>query len=283
MPNTKFADTKALTKNGTRIGKVTTLLLAVLVVGLVLSGCGQKPVDTQTGAADPAKLAKIAELPIADCNLQPNPDDSETDVAIGKTEKSQPPDTPSYPGMIGYVVKKEGSNILVVSPEGRKLGSGTGEGDYYDATWFGGAPEEIQVGMKVEAWAVRGQVEDSYPGQAGAEKVEVQNGDILHGASLSEAEVVREAIERLEPSGYSFFIVRTAEYHPDEDAWTVELLNEERELVRIKIEESNIGESAVPVVSGADYDTEQRLWIVKLLDHEREPVLVEIKDERSGT
>ncbi|CAM4111165.1 DUF3221 domain-containing protein [Saccharibacillus endophyticus] len=239
MPNTKFADAKTLTKNGTRKGKAATLCLWVLVVGLVLSGCGQKPVDTQTGAANAEEPAKTAEPLIADCNLppDPNPDDSEPDGAIDKTEKSQPSDTPSYPGTIGYVVKKEGSNILVVSPEGRKLGSGTGDGDYYEATWFGAAPEEIQVGMKVEAWAVRGQVEDSYPGQAGAEKVEVQNGGILHGANLSEAEVVREAIEQLEPSDYSFFIVRAAEYHPDEDAWTVELLDEQRELVRIKIED----------------------------------------------
>jgi len=239
MPNTKFADAKTLTKNGTQKGKAATLCSWVLVVGLVLSGCGQKPVDTQTGAADAAEPAKTAEPLIADCNLppDPNPHRSESDVAIGKTEKPQPSDTPSYPGTIGYVVKKDGSNILVVSPEGTKLGSGTGEGDYYEATWFGAAPEEIQVGMKVEAWAVRGQVEDSYPGQAGAEKVEVQNGDILHGASISEAEVVREAIERLEPSDYSFFIVRAAEYHPDEEAWTVELLDEQREPVRIKIED----------------------------------------------
>jgi len=225
--------------NGMRTGKATTLFLSVLVVGLVLSGCGQKPVNGQTGATVTTEPAKTAEPLIADCNLppDPNPNRSEPDVAEGKTEKPQPSDTPSYPGIIGYVVKKEGSNILVVSPEGRKLGSGAGEGDYYGATWFGAAPEEIQVGMKVEAWAVRGQVEESYPGQAGAEKVEVQNGDILHGANLSEAEVVREAIERLEPSDYSFFIVRGAEYHSDEDAWTVELLDEKREPVRIKIED----------------------------------------------
>lgn len=239
MPNTKFADAKTSATNDTRTGKAATLCLWALAVSLVLSGCGQKPVNEQAGATAAAEPAKTAEPLIADCNLPPapNPDRSEPDVAIGKTEKPQPSDTPSYPGMIGYVVKKEGSNILVVSPEGRKLGSGTGEGDYYDATWFGAAPEEIQVGMKVEAWAVGGQFEDSYPGQAGAEKVEVQNGDILHGASLSEAEIVREAIEQLEPSDYSFFIVRGAEYHPGEDAWTVELLDEQREPVRIEIED----------------------------------------------
>lgn len=239
MPNTRFADAKTWTKKGTRTGKAAALCLWVLAVGFALSGCGQKPVNEQTGATAAAEPAKAEEPSIADCNLppDPNPDHSELDVATGKTEKPPLSDTPSYPGMIGYVVKKEGSNILVVSPEVRNFGTSTENDDYYEAIWFGAAPEEIQVGMKVEAWAVRGMVAESYPGQADTEKVEVQNGDVLQGASLSEAEIVREAIERLEPSEYSFFIVRAAKYHPDEEAWTVELLDEERETVRIKIED----------------------------------------------
>ncbi|WP_172195679.1 DUF3221 domain-containing protein [Saccharibacillus qingshengii] len=235
MPNSGLTPAKSIgSRQAGKVKKVMGLGLLLLMT-LAVSGCGKETDRRESGSLG------AAEGTIADCEvpLDPNPqrDDPELSVSVGSIDALQPSEPQPYSGMIGYVVKKEGSHILVVSPESRKLGPDMDNMDDYDATWFGRAPELIQVGMKVEAWAIGGQVEESYPGQAGAERVDVLNDEPPQEADLSEAEAVRDAIGQLEPDEHSFAIVRDAEYRPGEDSWRIELLNEDRQSVQIEIED----------------------------------------------
>ncbi|MDO3411286.1 YobA family protein [Saccharibacillus sp. CPCC 101409] len=145
-----------------------------------------------------------------------------------------------FPGLVGYVVEKSGTGILVVSPKSQDFSANGGDSEYYDATWFSGAPEEIQIGMKVEAWAKGNVVLESYPGQAGAEKVNILQADAPEGADLPEADVIRAAIGQIDIDEGDFAIVRGAEYDPAADRWNVELLNGsglQRTPVSIEIED----------------------------------------------
>lgn len=235
MPNIGFAQAQPFVEKHSWTAKTVTLLLLLLLIVLTASGCGYSEDNRKSGALETAEPAADDYDPSLDA--KPKSDDSQSDSAIVTTDEPLTCDAPDYPGRIGYVVKKEDSRILVVSPESRKLGPDMNNMDYYDAIWFGSAPEHIQVGMKVEAWAKGGTVEDSYPGQAGAGRVDVLNGAPPQEAELSEAEAIREAIGQLEPDEHSFPIVLDSEYRPSENSWMIELLNEDRQRIQIEIED----------------------------------------------
>jgi hypothetical protein len=65
----------------------------------------------------------------------------------------------------GYVTKKEDKRILVVSIIKKDLSSLGGIKEYYEADWVSKAPQEIEVGQKVQIW-FEGAIATSYPGQA---------------------------------------------------------------------------------------------------------------------
>lgn len=142
----------------------------------------------------------------------------------------------------GYIIdteQKEG--ILVVSPEKEDFSANGGTSDYYDATFFSGAPEanEVQVGMYVNVWVEKDSVMlASYPGQAKAARIEIEDDVQPEGAKLTQSEAVRKAIEG-----------------------------------------NRAEEFGMPVVLGAKYDAQRLLWTIDLLDEQRKPITVEIDDE----
>lgn len=195
-------------KRFTRIIPILSVLL-IWTLTSVLSGCDRGETSNRS-ATDP---------------------DSVTD----QVSTDPPADTPSYPGLVGYVVQKNEDAILVVSAKGKRRGTAPNNSYYHEATWFSRAPDPIQVGMKVEAWADGG-VDQSYPSQAAAKRVDILNSDGVQGADLSEIEAVRQAIEQFEGKQESFSIVRSVEYKPDADVWVIEMRNNAIEPVESRIE-----------------------------------------------
>src|SRR5690554_3722353 len=87
----------------------------------------------------------------------------------------------SEPGMIGYVVAKEGERILVVESEAQDFSSTGGISEFYNAIMFSNVPKDIEIGEKVKVWFDI--VAESYPGQSAATKIEVIQTKIHDGAS----------------------------------------------------------------------------------------------------
>ncbi|OMF22055.1 hypothetical protein BK133_27235 [Paenibacillus sp. FSL H8-0548] len=141
-------------------------------------------------------------------------------------------------GFIGYVVKADGERILVVSPDRKDYSAQGGQINYYAADWFRGAPSDIEVGMKVEAWTLGGELAESYPAQGTLERISVLNDSQPKGAELTEDEAVNRALAALETDESHFTVVKSAAYDSAASEWTVYVLNEDRDhVIPIKVSE----------------------------------------------
>lgn len=151
------------------------------------------------------------------------------------------------PYITGYVVAKgEGDNgLLVVSPEDEERGDGTENRIDYDALWAYDSPEEADIGEQVRVWVEDGEVEESYPGQAAAGKVEIIPAGMPEGATLSEAEALNKALTENEFSD-AVLSVQELSYDPDQASWTIRLIggmsNEE---YTVQVEDSETGDLGV--------------------------------------
>lgn len=136
------------------------------------------------------------------------------------------------PGMEGYVTAIDGGRMLVVDPVPKDFSSTGGVSEFYEAIWFSGKPDHVEVGQKVQVWFDI--VAESYPGQSAALKVRVMTSPKPQNADLSEAEAIREAL-----SGQSFewpVGIRDVSYDPDRDVWTVQVRHE-GETITIEVED----------------------------------------------
>jgi len=124
------------------------------------------------------------------------------------------------PGIEGYVVKKEGESMLVVASD-------------RNAIWFAEAPRETVVGQRVQVWF--GEVRESYPAQAKADRVTIFLSPKPLGADLSEADAIRAALGAHASSTAP--AIRQVEYDETSDAWSVTIEDENGENVeRVKDE-----------------------------------------------
>ncbi|GGO00401.1 DUF3221 domain-containing protein [Saccharibacillus kuerlensis] len=131
----------------------------------------------------------------------------------------------------GYVVdRNEKGSILVVSPDRQNLSANGGEDSYYDAIWFS-LPEEvagnkIELGMRVKAWIEEGTgVNESYPAQTAAAKIEIEEDIQPDGAKLLQSEAVRQALQSLKTEDVRLPVVLGASYKADQEVWTIDLLD----------------------------------------------------------
>jgi hypothetical protein len=121
-------------------------------------------------------------------------------------------------GIEGYVTKKEDKRILVVSTKLKDFSATGGIKEFYDAIWVSKAPQEIEVGQKVQVW-FEGAIASSYPGQGEASKVVIIPSAYHEGAVMSEAQAVQQAI-RDNPK-INVFVVNQLEFDPKLKQWTI--------------------------------------------------------------
>lgn len=118
--------------------------------------------------------------------------------------------------LIGYVMEKTDHGMLVISKEPQDFSETGGVSEFYEATWLSNVPDHIEIGELVSVW-YEGSVAESYPGQAKLGKVDVIQADILKGADLSAAEVIRAA---LKINGQTA-AVRSIHYEHEDDQWEI--------------------------------------------------------------
>src|SRR5690554_5936266 len=70
-----------------------------------------------------------------------------------------------YSSMVGYIMDIDsGGRILVVDPVAQDFSNTGGVDEFYNAIWFSDAPQEVELGERVEVWFDA--VAESYPGQS---------------------------------------------------------------------------------------------------------------------
>jgi hypothetical protein len=126
--------------------------------------------------------------------------------------------TGDKPGMVGYVVDRENSRILVVDPVPQDFSSTGGLSEFYHAIWFSNVSEEIEIGEQVKVWF--DMVAESYPGQSEAIKISIIEGEKPEKADLTEAEAIRRALtSEWKTRGIS--VIKSATFDPETDVWEV--------------------------------------------------------------
>ncbi|WP_273126223.1 YobA family protein [Bacillus weihaiensis] len=127
------------------------------------------------------------------------------------------------PGISGYVMDKEGQEILVVSTEAKDYSKNGGIEEFYDAVWASKLTNDVKVGEQVKIW-FDGGVETSYPGQAAVSKLEVMPSSTPKGATLSESEALNRALSK-NKSKNEILTTQLISYDADKDEWTIILKN----------------------------------------------------------
>lgn len=124
------------------------------------------------------------------------------------------------PNIEGYVTKVENQRILVVSPKQQDFSATGGVKEFYSAVWVSNVPKDIKVGQQVQVW-FQGLVLSSYPGQAMADKISFKPNDYPHNASLSEEQVVHQAIRNLKYADIKIFVLKEVKYDESTDNWVI--------------------------------------------------------------
>ncbi|MCQ4087510.1 YobA family protein [Saccharibacillus sp. JS10] len=118
----------------------------------------------------------------------------------------------------GYVVDVNDSNqILVVSPEQQN--------SVHDASWVSVPADspQITLGMQVKVSVKPGTgIEDPYPRNFQADRIEVEPEVKPEGARLSRDQAVNKALEQFE-AGESIPIVLKADYDQGHEKWKIKL------------------------------------------------------------
>lgn len=125
------------------------------------------------------------------------------------------------PGMIGYVMNKENTRILVVSQVVQDFSSTGGVKEFYNAIWFSKASKEIQIGDKVKVWF--DEVLESYPGQSEAKHIEVVTSEKPKGANLDESQALSAALTSKEISTNEVIVLKSITYDKSADRWNIAL------------------------------------------------------------
>jgi hypothetical protein len=124
------------------------------------------------------------------------------------------------PSLEGYITKVENQRVLVVSSKQQDFSATGGVKEFYKAVWVSNVPQEVKVGQQVQVWFQEG-VLDSYPGQAMADKISFKPNDHPNNASLSEEQVVQQAISNQKYADIKIFVLKEVKYDESTDDWVV--------------------------------------------------------------
>lgn len=128
----------------------------------------------------------------------------------------------------GYVVKKEGESILVVSSVPKDFSSTGGVKEYYDAIWASEAPKELEPGQKVRVW-FKGPLAESYPAHGTAERVWAFQSNKPEGATLSEAQAINKALITQKDYTAGIIIIKGVKYDIKSDSWNIHMQETHKE------------------------------------------------------
>lgn len=129
------------------------------------------------------------------------------------------------PGIEGYIVRKEDDSMLVVSSMPKDFSASGGMKSFYDAIWFSNAPEDVEVGQKVQVWYRT--VKESYPAQSSANKVRVLPGMKPNGADLSENQAILKALQSRNINGVP--AIKQVDYDSGTDTWIITFIAEDNQ------------------------------------------------------
>jgi hypothetical protein len=170
--------------------KIMTMLICILA----LSACGSKP-----------------EISI----------DSDVNGSSSQPDLTQ--DKSFNDGFVGFVVKKESNQILVVSSNVQDFSANGGEKHYYSASWYTNVPSNIEIGQKVEVLAPVGAKTTIYPGRDTAEDIAVIRTPKPDGANLTEEAAIRKALASKEvvAANFSWPVIKEVKYDVSKSHWTI--------------------------------------------------------------
>ncbi|OKL36668.1 DUF3221 domain-containing protein [Domibacillus mangrovi] len=140
-----------------------------------------------------------------------------------------------------YVMSVSGEGMLIVSAKPADFSKTGGHGEYYGATnyTFPNANKKLKVGQRVLVEA-SGPIMESYPGQGRAKFVTVLPTYQPNGADLTEAEAVRQAIEKKQDDGGFTATISDVMFNEQNDQWTVtftETFTFEDKVFNIKVDD----------------------------------------------
>lgn len=121
-----------------------------------------------------------------------------------------------------YIISLEDERFLAVAAASNDFSGNGGEDEFYSAIYFDftDAGKLLEVGRRVQIEAAGG-IQESYPGQGRAVFVEVLPTYQPGTADLTEAEVVRRALEGLDQQKFGVPAIRSIAYSAEDDTWKV--------------------------------------------------------------
>ncbi|WP_299093699.1 DUF3221 domain-containing protein [uncultured Metabacillus sp.] len=111
----------------------------------------------------------------------------------------------------GYVVEKNGNEVLVVNPNIKD------NNQNYGPIYFSNTPDSLKIGDKVRISF--DMLMESYPGQAEAKEIKVLDSHKPDGADLTEAEALANAFNS---TNVKSRILSKFQYNQEADKWIIE-------------------------------------------------------------
>lgn len=182
--------------------KQMIVIKCLFVLLLCLSGCGSNPKSAPVDSG-----ANGSSKPSADIVSMPS------DIDESKLSDQH--------GFEGYIVKKDGSRILVVERNSTDYSANGGMSDSYSAIWFSNVTANVEIGQYVKVWIKYGELMDSYPQQGEAEHLIVKSGLQPEGAVMSEAEAIRQALSSLTDGNWDIPIIKDVYYDAANSIWKI--------------------------------------------------------------
>lgn len=137
------------------------------------------------------------------------------------------PETINNPSKEGfYIVKKDKSGVTVVSAESEDFSDSGGEKEFYQAVVYSNVSKNVKIGQRVQI-ENDGPILESYPAQGKAKATVLLPTYHPEGADLTEAQVVRKALNVLEEKFAWVPIIREVVYHHALDNWEIKIQLEE--------------------------------------------------------
>lgn len=133
-----------------------------------------------------------------------------------------------------YIISLEEDRFLAVEVQPKNFSENGGQEEFYSAIYydFTDAGELLEVGQRVKI-ATAGPILESYPGQGRAVLVEVLPTYQPESADLTEAEVVKRALEGIDQKEFGVPAIRSVSYSAEEDMWTLAFKSWEQETEKV--------------------------------------------------
>ncbi|SEQ52789.1 hypothetical protein [Piscibacillus halophilus] len=158
----------------------------------------------------------------------------------------------------GYIVKIEDNEALVTNS------------DTQQSIWLSDIPEEFEIGQKIQ-----GSYDNSSSTQDSPtlNDFEIKPSHTIEGSNMTEEEVIRTALTTEDYSRFDPIMVRSVEYEPSTQVWTIQLsLNDRGDW------EFNIDDQTQEIMTEHDTETSQEPVIEEIIN-EYEDTITSLKND----